>query len=120
MNELAIKHSPEDVRITLTEGGPILVNGHEWPILIEAHDRAASYRWSIVVREHADGRRIVYGHGPKHEGRLRYGGFFISNEGTPRQRADATCRAIRRVAGIIDHAPLGTDCIATLPALRLT
>lgn len=114
--------------ITMSERRPLSINVEEWPIIARAdwHDGQvecqANNERHIRVRQHADGRRIVYGlqeagDGGQYAGtRNPEGGFllpFISS-GVPDE--DETVRAIRRVGGIIGDSELADECISTLPA----
>lgn len=103
--------------ITLTDRAPVKIWDDEWPIIAEAsnHDgqvesQANRRKW-IKVREHADGRRIVYG---------RYSTQFQHERdaaGGALTDAAGTVAAIRAVADeVIDDAQLGDECIADLPA----
>jgi hypothetical protein len=113
----------EKLTITMSERRPISIVKADWPLVARAdrHDGAvecqANHAWSIRVREHADGRRIVYGYLRAGNGgvpigwRGAAGGFLIAAGDD-----DETVRAIRRVGGIVDDAALADTCIADLPA----
>jgi hypothetical protein len=121
------------VTITLSERSPVKIDPEQWPIIASAetwngqHKSQANYiRW-IKVREHTDGRRIIYGVLGRGNGgapvgwRGASGGYLLSagtNKGEP-DREDETIRAIRRVAGLIDDSKLGDECIADLPAQEI-
>jgi hypothetical protein len=86
----------------------------------------ANHTWEIAVREHADGRRLVYcehdsGPGGTHIGfRPIRGGYLLDQPDLgPEAMAESTIRAIRRCAGLIDRQDLGAECIADLPAETL-
>ena len=100
--------------ITLSERGPIKIRCSEWPV-IARRDRAEG--GVIRVREHKDGRRIVYGYwtGWPRANRVTAGGFLLSAGADP----DETVRAIRRVGGIFDNSVLAQECIDDLPAEAL-
>ena len=57
----------EKIKITMSERRPITIVKADWPLIARAdrHDGAvesqANQHWAIRVREHTDGRRIVYG-----------------------------------------------------------
>ena len=111
------------IKITMSERRPLSIVADEWPLIASAdrHDGKiklqANHEWAIRVRQHADGRRIVYGwvregNGGVHTGwRGAEGGFLIANG----DEAE-TVRAIRRIGGIIDDDKLSDECIADLPA----
>lgn len=128
------------ITITMSETAPVSVDPEQWPVVaeVETCDSAiacqANTEWSIKVREHVDGRRLVYGwecRGPggQHAGyRGRDAGYLIdaaSVQGDgPRAGKrfpdDAeTIRAIRRVAGVINDELLGAECIRELPAQEI-
>lgn len=109
------------IEITLSERSPVRIDPEQWPVIAHAstHDGKvacqANTEWEIKVREHADGRRIVYGsctagNGGQYAGfRPSFGGWIITPD-------EDTVRAIRRVAGLIGDDDLGAECIAELPA----
>lgn len=132
------------IEIAMSEQAPVRVDTAQWPLVAKAerHDGAvkvqANNEWFIRVREHADGRRIVYGgheagNGGQYAGfRETRAGFLVPSGSGMRQpptdpdgplRAapdeQATIRAIRRVAGAIGDERLGDECIADLPAQEL-
>lgn len=133
---------PKTIKITLSERRPVTINVAEWPVIAEAtvHDGAvasqANTEWAIRVREHRDGRRIVYGYeqaggGGKFAGwRETRAGYIVDAQDRDSMRQpddggplvstypddDGTIRAIRRVAGVIDRDDLGAECIGELPA----
>lgn len=117
----------ERIKIVMSESRPLSLLAAEWPTIASAgrHDGTiacqANREWAIRVREHADGRRIVYGWLDEGPGgmpsgwRARRGGFLVSSvDGAPDE--SATVRAIRRVGGIIDDDDMAAECIASLPA----
>lgn len=121
------------IRIPMSEQRPVTIDPELWPVIAEATDHdgqvkcQANNEWLLKVRKHADGRRIVYGFhdagdGGQHIGfRATRGGFLIDPRNkNEREIDDETIRAIRRVAGLIDRADLGEDCIQDMPAAELT
>lgn len=114
-------------KITLSERRPVTIETEQWPIIAraEAHDGAvkvqANNEWVIRVREHDDGRRIVYGwheagNGGQYAGfRPTYGGYIVDAANGQPDDAE-TVRSIRRVAGLIARDDLGAECIGDLPA----
>lgn len=115
------------ITIKLSDRRPIEIDPSQWPIIARAdhHDGQvecqANTVWSIKVREHADGRRIVYGKKDSGNGGQRIGwrgamaGFLLAAAGAESE----TIRAIRRVAGVIGDEEMGDDAIADLPAETL-
>ncbi|PZR79105.1 MAG: hypothetical protein DLM65_11440 [Candidatus Aeolococcus gillhamiae] len=109
------------IEITLSESAPVRIDPAQWPVIAEArrHDGAvecqANNEWRIRVREHADGRRIVYGSHEAGNGG-QYAGFRETFAGWLLAGGDDTVRAIRRVAGVLGDDQLGAECIAALPA----
>lgn len=126
------------ITITMSDRAPIKLARADWPHVATAdwhtgeHASQANEVASISVREHDDGRRIVYGHRDRGPGgmaigyRGKYAGFLIESEQDPtkstgvgRPNEAGTIRAIRRVAGVIDMPELADECIADLPAEEL-
>lgn len=115
------------VTITMSERRPLRIDPAAWPMIARAdwHDGQIEYQANnirkICVRQHADGRRIVYGlqeagNGGQHAGTRNPEGGFLINAGASE---DETVRAIRRVGGIIGDDGLADECIADLPAEEL-
>lgn len=122
------------ITITMSETAPVSIDPEAWPLIADAdrHDGAvevqANTKWAIRVRQHADGRRLIYGwqsagNGGKPAGyRPLYAGYLVewpSGDGRQAKSDEATIRAIRRVAGVIGDEQLGAECIADLPAQEL-
>jgi hypothetical protein len=136
----------------MSEGSPVKIKHNEWPIIAHGstHDGAvecqANTEWYIAVRQHADGRRLVYGwqcagSGGKPVGyRGRRAGYLIevdtqvaspgnkvvwwedmrrASERRDTEIEEQTVRAIRRVAGVIGDDELGDECIGDLPAREI-
>jgi hypothetical protein len=112
------------IRITMSERRPLSIDPDLWPTVAEAdwHNGTVACQANTVrcirVRQHADGRRIVYGFqdagpGGQHIGTRNPAGGFLLPDGSS---DDETIRAIRRVGGILDDAELAEECIADLPA----
>lgn len=121
--------------ITMSERRPLTIVSAEWPVIARGEWYSGQYDFQafdgcwIQVREHADGRRIVYGYagdwdgGGRPDRESRRGGFLVPGvDGQPDEQE--TVRAIRRVAGVIDGvAHVGDSvqdaankCIANMPA----
>jgi len=115
------------ITITMSDRAPIKVVAADWPVIARAdwhsgeHACQANEEAWLKVREHADGRRIVYADRDSGPGGMALGyrgtaaGYLI---GAPNAEAE-TVRAIRRAAGVIDKSELGDECIADLPAEEL-
>lgn len=111
------------IQITMSERRPITIVDADWPIIATAFRLNGAVEYELIsVREHRDGRRIVYGWPPE-------GGFIVAPTDELRDADagpishvpddDETVRAIRRVGGIIDSVALANECIADLPAEEL-
>lgn len=107
----------EKLTITLTDRAPVTIVKADWPIVATAkdwdneHECQANRTWRLTVRQHADGRAIVYGvydSAWQHERDLRAG-----------QLCDADANlaaAIREVASDCGCERIVPACIADLPA----
>lgn len=118
------------ITITMSETAPVSIDPEQWPVIASVADHdgkvecQANTEWAIKVREHGDGRRLVYGYAERGSGgkpagwRPSYAGWLISPES---QRPDetGTIRAIRRVAGVIGREDLAAECIGDLPAKEI-
>lgn len=57
----------EKLTITLTDRAPVTIVKDQWPVIASSTDYAgeveaqASRTWRMTVRQHADGRAVVYG-----------------------------------------------------------
>ena len=114
--------------VTLTDRPPVKISEAAWPVIAKASDHDNQYEvqannlWHITVREHDDGRRIVYGRKSAGPGGQRIGtrnpaaGYLLAAGAD----ASETIEAIKRVATAIDRDDMGAQCIADLPAEELT
>ena len=113
--------------ITLTGRPPVKIDEDNWPVIALAsdHDGAvecqANTVWSIRVRQHDDGRTIVYA--VKDSGN---GGQYIGFRASPAGEMlpvgctdDDICRAIERVGADAECDNLVAECIADMPAEEL-
>lgn len=133
------------ITITMSETAPVRIDPALWPVIAsaETHDGKvecqANTEWVIKVREHADGRRLVYGsqsagNGGQYAGyRGKDAGYLIdapprdafgrdvatTSDGVTHDVNAATIRAIRRVAGVIGDEDLGAECVGDLPAQEI-
>jgi hypothetical protein len=123
-DQVAVADQQTVTVIKLTDRRPIAVHPNDWDIIASASWRntslacQANYVRYIAVRQHADGRRLVYGEykagpaGGLPSFRGMYGGYLLEAAQPDR----ATIEAIRKVAREITHPALGDECIAGLPA----
>jgi hypothetical protein len=118
--------------ITLTSRPPVKIQDDQWPLIAHAywHDGVvecqANRKGWLKVRQHADGRIIVYGgydsNWPK-EPNLRGGEILIPPGDGPLTPDDGRvvddrvlAAAIHRVAASVRCAEIAEHCIADLPA----
>lgn len=128
--------------ITLTGRPPVTIDEDTWPVLAEAresvHDGEVRSQaneessWVAKVRQHADGRAIVYGvyqHDTAWRGRQNIDireGAMLDAGCTPQEICD-TIRAVCDDIADREHAgddakrwqTLAADCIADMPAEEL-
>lgn len=112
----------EKLTITLTGRAPVTVNKEDWPVIATAkwHDGReiecqSNRRRRVTVRQHEDGRAIVYGVFDSNwqgENDVRRGELLGKDADIP--------AAIHRVTEAIGgDADLAEECIADLPAVEL-
>lgn len=115
---------PETITITLTNRPPVTVRKDAWPIVAEAehydteHRHQANRFWRMKVRQHEDGRAVVYA---VFDSAYRGERDKRAGEVVP---ADADiAAAINRVALSMgwetDPGSVAASCIANLPADEL-
>lgn len=140
----------EKLTITLTDRAPVTVNKDNWPVVASAtwkdhdnqYDFQANRKWLawIKVRQHADGRSIVYGsydYSTQYQGEdgatYRDGEIVTPTaEDYPESAranfwiGEAIIDAINRIgsrlgerSGSEHFADLAAECIADLPAVEL-
>jgi hypothetical protein len=111
----------QKLTITLTGRTPVTITKEKWPVIASAHTWDGQYdfqsfrHWHLKVRQHKDGRAIVYGvHTSAHQGESdRRGGEMLD---TGANIPDA----IQRVAESLEFSPLMAEqCIADLPAVEV-
>ncbi len=105
---------PKQRTITLTNAAPVRIRDIDWPILSQStwDDDADTLTWWLKVRQHADGRALVYG-GRDHDSEPDVrGGELVETGGD-------IVGAIRRVAATVGAKECGDECIARLPAVEL-
>lgn len=124
------------IKVRLSERAPVSIDPEEWSLVASAetfwggsgHACQANEEAWIKVRQHDDGRTLVYcdrDRGPGGmpiEYRGTSGGWLLDNVPNPGVGATTTAppiddvvRAIRRCAGLIGASELGDECIADLP-----
>lgn len=121
-------------KIILSERRPVTITLEDWPRIAHAsrfwggsgHACQANETGHIIVRQHDDGRTLVYcsrdsGPGGMPAGyRGSEGGYLLEYDAelphAGPEEQDRIVRAIRRCAGIIDAPELADECIADLPA----
>jgi hypothetical protein len=118
------------IQIALSEAPPVQITRADWPVIATdswfsgQHECQANETAWIKVREHSDGRRIVYGIRDKGPGGMplgyvsSYAGYLLPANGENGE--SDTIRAIRRVAGVLALQNLAASVIAELPARVLT
>lgn len=111
----------DKITVPMSERRPMRISKAEWPRIARVSDHdgevecQANRRWWINVRQHSDGRTLVYGGMSSNwrGERDREGGFLLAPD---EARDDETLvRTIRRVAGIIGRDDLAQGCISDLP-----
>jgi hypothetical protein len=135
----------EKLTITLTGRAPVKITKEDWPVIASSgdtwHDGQIECQanrtkaWKLIVRQHADGRTLVYGVFAstsqfQGEGSVNVcGGELLTVEGTTADKVGDTepiIAAIFRVgvdmhkrSGAVEFARLAYECIADLPAVEL-
>jgi len=108
--------------ITLTGRPPIRITEESWPIIASAKDWDNTYEcqanrtWRLTVRQHADGRAIIYGaHATQWVGESgRRGGVYCDSPDTTTQDI---VDAIQMVGESLDFSDqLIAECLADMPA----
>lgn len=107
----------DTLTITLTGRAPVRIRRADWPVIASAayHDGAddseANRRWRLTVRQHADGRVVVYGvYASSWQGERDCRGGELVAPG------EDIAEAIYRVADHLGFRWLADDAIADLPA----
>lgn len=133
----ATTNTKKRVTIALSEERPVRIDPEEWPVISTADWYSGQYDcqsfdavW-IKVRQHDDGRMLVYGYAGDGRGGGRPGrrtvtaGYQVSADA----EETAIVRAVRRVAGVLataEHCAGDEECdrmagevIAGLPAQEM-
>jgi|SRR5216684_86479 len=135
----------EKLTITLTGRAPVKITKDEWPVVASAddswHDGEVECQanrtksWKLIVRQHADGRTLVYGiyasmsHWQGESSENVRGGEMFTVEGATADEVGDTApiiAAIFRVAedlstrsGQEEFHRLSHECVADLPAVEV-
>jgi len=108
--------------ITLTATAPVTINEDAWPVIADASDcdrrsipSEANRTWTLSVRQHADGRSIVYGVGRSvfADENDRRGGQIVPAGGDVPEAIFTVAESL----GFERH--LADKCIADLPPVVL-
>jgi hypothetical protein len=129
--------------IHLTDRRPVDIDLAEWPQVASAYgddcdlrdpalyqqalDQGQADTWKLVVRQHADGRLLVYGYytehilGSDHHDGLDHAGELLETAGSAPADDFELTLAIRRVGATLGvPAQTIADCIADLPPTDLS
>jgi hypothetical protein len=105
----------EYLTITMTGRRPVWIKLDNWPILTSGQGKTTGREYRITVRQHADGRTIVYG-----VYNTRWQGERDIRAGVILAAGDDIIAAIDEVAGTIGAGtPCVQECIQGLPAENL-
>ena len=134
--------APQDnpyLTITLTDRPPVKIKKEDWPIVAEASDKAwdnqyefqanCISKWALRVREHGDGRAIVYAI-YSYDSHYRNARTYQVRGGELLTDSSALAEAIRRVGewasrqeqnegGAGRWQTIINECIADLPAVDI-
>lgn len=114
--------------VTLTGRAPVTITKADWPVIASAdghdgreHECQANRRWWLKVRQHEDGRAIVYGvYTSQYQGaRDKRGGELLDTNAPGTGELPDIAAAILRVAATVDAEDIADECIADLPATDL-
>lgn len=120
--------SPKSRTITLTGRAPVRIVEADWPVIAKAsdwsggsgHECQANQEASVRVRQHSDGRAIVYGLRDSGPGGMPLGYRGVA-AGEVVDAGGDIAAAITRVVESLgpDWSGLAEDCIANLPAQEI-
>ena len=103
------------IKIAMSAQRPLRLDPKDWPIIAQAEreeGRAEHVSGTIRVRQHKDGRRVVYGWSENEAG------YLIPPKNDAPDN-DATAAAIVNVSNSLADPKLATDCLEDLPAQKL-
>lgn len=131
----------EKLTITLTGRPPVRITKDDWPIIASASDKAhdneyefqanRKAEWKLIVRQHADGRTIVYGiytystsYRGSHSAELRGGELLAADTDIPAAIAQVASALEVRMPEGVRWGPgvfprLAHECTADLPAVEI-
>lgn len=108
------------ITITLTGRQPVSISKDAWPVIASArdwdnqHESQANRTWRVTVRQHEDGRTIVYGvHTSQWQGERD------SRHGELVEAGGNIAAAIVRVCESIGAEHIAQECVGGLPAVEL-
>lgn len=117
--------APKVRTVTLTGKPPVRVREDLWPVIASArrHDGQvecqANHLWHLTVRQHADGRTLVYGSEDRGNGGV-YRGYEAAYAGEMLEPGSDIASAIIRVGEDARCSKAMQDeCVADLPAVDL-
>jgi len=121
----------DPLTITMTNRPPVKIDKDKWPVIASSksfqgeHEFQANWKKKLTVRQHADGRTIIYGvyESSYRDSRDRRAGEMVQSDGTTADLVGDTApiiEAIIRVAGYLEFdRQLADECIADLPAVEI-
>jgi len=122
---MTTESTPKTRTVTLTGRPPVRVREDFWPIIARArrHDGKvecqANHLWDLTVRQHADGRTLVYGSEDSGNGGV-YQGYEAAYAGEMLEPGADIASAIIRVGEEARCSKsMQDECIADLPAVDL-
>jgi hypothetical protein len=122
---MTAESKPKVRTITLTGRAPVRVREDLWPVIASArrHDNQvecqANHLWHLTVRQHADGRTLVYGSETRGLGGT-YQGYEEAHAGELLDAgADVASAIIRVGTDARCSRAMQDECIADLPATDL-
>jgi hypothetical protein len=114
--------------ITLTGRAPVMIDKEKWPEIASSkdwdnqHECQANRTWKLTVRQHEDGRAIVYGvYRSQFQGEaVKRGGELLDTNRPGTGTEPDIPGAITRVAEYLGFDQgLADRCIADLPAVEI-
>lgn len=117
----------EELTIFMTDRRPVTVSERDWPVLASASCTVndSNTHFFACVRQHADGRRLVYGWRWRkgHQSPERSAGYLAESDANDARRERQTLHWLELVEIIVGAQRHGVNlaerCINALPAERL-